>query len=413
MGSKGMIHTGIDGIYTMPSGSHVVDKVYRGQRIYHNFRDRGMLNPKEAEKYLKVCEGEIAQGIKLATKRTAFKVSEVLDKYWNDHLQYLKNKLAYRSLLNRLDGFFGNLLVSDNRDENQLKRSKIDEYKRCRLNSLKKITIGRGKFLYGSEKVSPSTVKTELSTLSCAINFLISEELLFANPISRLCHVEVPQIRKIVLDEGYSWGPQWQWIYENISAGFRLICLILYETGMRPREVLLMRTGWIKCLAPERYIIEVPSEEEKTGQLKEAPVSLRLLPELLDAIKGKSNHDLVIPSTLEKGVSQGRILVAERNLRSAFKIALKQYNEQINTLEFPRIDIKRTTPYAMRRTRITIWDRIDTDACRYAVGHVPKDVHGQHYVVIPHERLFRLVGLEYSPSFMIINGREKVGTKVA
>jgi integrase len=57
------------------------------------------------------------------------------------------------------------------------------------------------------------------------------------------------------------------------------------------------------------------------------------------------------------------------------------------------------SPYALRRTRITIWDAVDSNACRYAVGHVAREVHLRHYVRIPPERLFRLVGLDFSPPF--------------
>jgi hypothetical protein len=55
------------------------------------------------------------------------------------------------------------------------------------------------------------------------------------------------------------------------------------------------------------------------------------------------------------------------------------------------------TPYALRRTRLSVWDGIDENASRYAGGHrlLRKDAHNDHYIRFPLSRLFRLVGLEY------------------
>lgn len=53
------------------------------------------------------------------------------------------------------------------------------------------------------------------------------------------------------------------------------------------------------------------------------------------------------------------------------------------------------TPYALRRTRTTIWDSIDEGAARFATGHTPQDAHGKHYVRMTDQRLFTLVGKTY------------------
>jgi integrase len=66
------------------------------------------------------------------------------------------------------------------------------------------------------------------------------------------------------------------------------------------------------------------------------------------------------------------------------------------------------TPHALRRTRATIWESIDPDACRFALGHSAGDVHTRHYVKMTTERLLGLVGLEYK-RLSLWEGGKKLG----
>ena len=74
-----------------------------------------------------------------------------------------------------------------------------------------------------------------------------------------------------------------------------------------------------------------------------------------------------------------------------------------NSLTRSGLTSKGISPYAFRRTRLTIWDNIDSNASKYASGHKFKEVHGKNYVKIPHKRLFKLVGLDYQPNLQLLS----------
>jgi integrase len=128
-----------------------------------------------------------------------------------------------------------------------------------------------------------------------------------------------------------------------------------------------------------------PAEIDKTGSEHDVPVSRRLLGLFLSMGLGTRRADagdIVFPAQRRRSGVRG-------NIETAFRSALGRCG----------LDGRGISPYALRRTRITIWDAVDSNACRYAVGHVSREVHLRHYVRISHERLFRLVGLDFRPPF--------------
>jgi integrase len=72
------------------------------------------------------------------------------------------------------------------------------------------------------------------------------------------------------------------------------------------------------------------------------------------------------------------------NIKTAWNTAIKRAGLQNMNL----------TPYCLRRTRLSIWDQIDSDCSRYCGGHVPSDVHSLHYVKYTNSRIFKLVNIE-------------------
>ncbi len=171
--------------------------------------------------------------------------------------------------------------------------------------------------------------------------------------------------------------------YLNIVGSVKPIVLTLYETGMRPKEVFNMRWNWLIKKSEDRWLINIPAVIDKTDYEHDAPVSLKLLT-MLKEMGIQFDDSLVFPSPVTGEVRMG--------IYSAFT----------SSLITSKLRGRGITPYALRRTRTTIWDAIDSNASRYAVGHVSKEVHQKNYVKIPPERLFRLVGLDYKPELKII-----------
>jgi integrase len=194
----------------------------------------------------------------------------------------------------------------------------------------------------------------------------VDDEILPRNPVLRFCKVHVPRKRKIVLDHGQPFGPEWISFYRNIPEKWRLFFLICYETGMRPGEVSKMETTWLKE-TPYGFIIEIPQDSEKTAfHDRRIPVSPILKKRLLPYIEN-CNNKLFCSSRYEKAVKK---TIKAAGLRDEI------------------------TAYALRRTRATIWDAIDSSAARVALGHSPLDPHEESYVEITTARLFRLVGIQ-------------------
>jgi integrase len=206
------------------------------------------------------------------------------------------------------------------------------------------------------------------------LNFAKKNGSIVNNPISGYEHAKQPKPKKIILDEGYEDGPQWNAIIRNADPDTFPILTCLYETGMRPAEVFLMQWDWIKEKREDAFLIEIPQHLEKTGAIRTIPVSPKLL-EVFNKLPRISKYVFPSPVTGE----------ARKGIQRAFDGILKRSG--LNNTEI--------TPYALRRTRITIWDAVDSDCCRYVVGHTPKDVHGRNYREFTSERLFKLVGIEF------------------
>ena len=217
------------------------------------------------------------------------------------------------------------------------------------------------------------------------INLLIDDGILTTNPIKKWIKVEQPQPKKVILDSGYENGFQWSTIYNELADCVKPIAMVLYETGMRPVEVFHMRWHWLERLEEDFWVINVPSVDtvdgeivfkEKTGKAHTVPVSPRLL-RMFKLIGMQNTTDLIFPGPKNRG--------PRSDIESAFTNALKRSG----------LHGKGISPYCLRRTRATIWDRVDPVACMHALGHVSKEVHYRHYVEVPLDRLFTLVGLEY------------------
>jgi len=401
---------------------YLYDRVVSGQRIYHRFVDG--TDEKTAEKWVAKKISEVVSGRYLPESVTrSLTVRDLLNAYWQEHLSiintaYTKNR---RYHLDRIDAFFGGLTIPPippvygQVPEDVLSAAHVERYIRER--SQHKNNRGMN--------IAPSTIQDELDVLSQAIKFCMerSKSLRIGyNPIKGYERPKQDDPSKIVLDEGAENGPEWKAIYSICSDSIKQLVLCLYETGMRPIEVFSMRRKWWKKYAADRWIIEIPNSrdfKEKTGKKRRVPVSLHLLEAMLPLLRKMKLNDLFFPSPATGGirtngwpafsnaVEKVKDMASDASEFEAFpefhEWALEEsWNEVAISLawEVRNFDGEGVTPYALRRTRLSIWDAIDEGASRYAGGHVgehynSRDTHRKHYIRYPLSRLFRLVGLEY------------------
>jgi integrase len=347
--------------------SYTIDKMCDGVRIK---RRLGQITLSAAlEQY-----GDILSSAKkgqLDTKTaSSFTVDETLVHYYNSHLQHIKSGANAKFHIPAISRHIGHKKVL------QLRRSDIDHYKLCRTKEgkLSKTKEGKpNKFIPLSER----TIQAELQHLNMAINRAVDDELIPRNTISRFCKVSIPRRKKIVLDHGVEFGPEWIQLYKHLPEQWRLFFLICYETGMRPAEVANLNTSWVTFLThnQDELLITVPAESEKTGfNDRRIPVSRILKKRLLKIIQDRP----------------GKVFTSWDYFK-AFNKAVK--NGKLRS---------EITAYSLRRTRATIWDAIDSQAARVALGHVPLDPHEESYVEITNERLFKLVNITMKHKFKLV-----------
>lgn len=337
----------------LPSGlqfdgkNYTIDKWVMRKRLHKRL---GPVSRKEAEEALAEGITDIKRGKHVSSSAGSLTVNDLLRYYYEHHLKHVVSGKDAKWHIPTISRLMGNQRVMD------LKKSDIETFKRVRGSEKTKSKTGTG------HPISPRTIQAELQLLTMAIKYAIGDRLIPSNPVDGLCGVEVPRKKKIVLDHGEYNGEEWEKLYKAIPDHWKLFVLTCYETGMRPSEVINLKSDWIKSVNGG-YIIEVPADQEKTGfNDRRIPISKRLEVELLnkeDPLFEHADYFKMIRQSVKKAGLRGEI-----------------------------------TLYALRRTRATIWDAIDSGAARVALGHVPADVHEESYVEITNDRLMRLVGIE-------------------
>jgi len=343
-----------------------VDASFRGVRIIEAVGP----SRKQAEDLLVLRKTQIVEQKYFPARAScSLTVSSVLSTYWDEHLQH--GKRAYTAIVKiRLDHvavFFGGMRVA------ALVQADIDDYIRAR-------GVCRNQ---SGNALSPTTIRDEILVLTSALrwcNTRSRENRIQSNPLSgcRLPKRAMP--KKTLLDEGMQ-GDQWEALFANVHPVDRDIVLCLFESGMRPKEAFLMRWEWIERLADDRWLVRVPAVDlgvdiEKTGADRRIPVSPAWLESLRAIEGGAQKHGLVYPSP-----ATGE---ARHTIKRAFSTAVRNAGLQGRGL----------TPYCLRRTRLSIWDQVDSGASKYVSGHVATETHYRNYVGFPPARLFRLVGIE-------------------
>jgi integrase len=352
-----MISPKIPGL-RLKNGKIQIDKVVEGVRIYRTLDTSNIIL---AQKIMARLVNDVLERHYLPQRKNLLTVRKIIGEYWDGHMKHKKYAYNAKFILAAVDKRLGEMKI------HSITKADIKKYIRERLADKKR---------NGSPGcISPRTVQMELQYLSMAVNFAIDNKLLDINPIKRFIHVAQEMPKKVVLDDGRENGKEWAAIYSAANSDIKPILLTLYETGMRPNECLQMRWNWLTQKDERRYTITVPPSADKTGYEHDVPMSTRLL-EQFKSMGIRTCDSLIFPSPIRK--NRPRHSIREAFISALYKCGLTK---------------KGITPYALRRTRITIWDAIDTNASRYAAGHIPREIHLRHYVRVPPERLFKLVGL--------------------
>lgn len=366
--------TGVPGV-RINKGVYLIDKEYKGQRIT---RRVGSIENTSLEDVKTILTKEMylidnPETNRKFTDGSKLSVLDALEYLWEERLKYKKYANAITCYLKQVSARLGNKLVKD------LKKIDFERYIRERLNDTSK---NKGQ----NRTISRRTVQIEVKYLSAAINLLVDDGVLERNHISKFIKIKLDKPKQVIFDDGKEYGPQYRGLIEAMSPKVREMVEVLYETGMRPVDLFNMRWGWLMPKEHGCWIIRIPAEEcvdgvrvyeEKTRNQHDIPVSPRAL-EVFKAVgMSTASKKLVFPSNVT-----GKV---RKDIRTGFNSALEAAG-------LTGLDI---TPYALRRTRITIWDEIDPTACRVAAGHAINEVHVKHYVNITPSRLFKLVGIEY------------------
>ena len=395
----------------------IFDRVVCGTRIFHRFAHGTTERTAELWVSKKISEAVSHKYIP-ESKSCSLTVRQVLNAYWQEHLSSITS--AYREIrkyhLDRMDEFFGNFIIPavspmhGQVSPRILTASQVDRYIADRSKDDNK---------HGG-KISPGYIQDEINVLVQAINHCMGRSGLVRisyNPIKGYARPKQKDTSPIVLDEGVEDGAQWRAIYYKSTLAVKPLVLTLYETGMRPKEVFAMRRSWwIEC-SPDRWVIMFPPEfVEKSLKERRVPVSLALLEMMRPRLQTMVPDDLFFPSPkagairtnswqgFENAVKRVRSMATGASKFSDYsefvawaRKASWQQDDISVAWEVRGFNGKVVTPYALRRTRISIWDAIDENASRYVSGHkLKKDCHNTHYVRFPLQRLFRLVGLDYN-----------------
>ncbi len=344
-----MRSTPIRGIYER-NGAKIIDKVVDGVRVYENC---GPVSLKFAEQVLSKKTAAVLEGRYFPEKQIrSLTVTAALNTYWSDKLQHLASAKNARYLLSRIDQMLGPIPLKN------LTIAHVEKYKRDRAGQ---------KTRYGTP-IKPRTIQAELDQLNLALNWMRKNRYILANPIAGFEKVEQSRPKKIHLDEGREDGNEWQRLYNAAGDDLKPVIVTLYETGMRPSEVFQMRWGWIDFI---RRVIRIPAEAEKTRDGRTVPVSEKLYALLCSL---PQTGGLVFPSPAGEG--------RRGSIKKAFDGAVRRSG----------LTGRGITPYALRRTRLTIWDAKDPAAAMAAGDHTQSSTHYDHYVTITDDRLLRLVG---------------------
>ena len=295
------ITAGIKGL-SLAKGRYIVDRVVCGSRIFHRFELGTDL--RTAELWISKKISEAISGRYLPESKTrSLTVRDLLNAYWNEHLfstsQEYKESRKFH--FDRIDSFFGCLIIPafppihGQVMAGILTAGDVERYIHQRSKEKKK----NGWF------ISPSTIQDEINVLAQAIHHCMKRSLslrISYDPIAGYSRPKQKDPDKIVIDEGTNDGPVWRAIYSKCSVLAQPLVLCLYETGMRPKEVFFLRRSWFVECAPDRWIIEFPSDfQEKTSkERRRVPISLRLLESIKPILQSLEPNDLIFPSPRTK-----------------------------------------------------------------------------------------------------------------
>jgi integrase len=373
--AKGIVQTEIPGIYQMPCGSYVIDCFVKGQRIYHNFRNRSCdIGLKTVTDEMTVRKAEAILGrSRQAEKQRSLTIRQALEFYWENKAKLLGSHVSVKSLLTMLDAKLGHLLARN------LIMADLNNYVRARKHDVTRF------------KRPPSlrTIEAELDQLSIAMNWTKRNRLLVETPIpegwKKEIRVSFPRDTQQphVLDEGEMNGKQWQALLAHAHPDLHAPLLLMYETGMRRNEILNLRWDWVEV---DSRRIHLPGWYDggmitKSRRSREIPLSTMALAAISLTI-----GDRRIGSQWVFWRANGRRL---RSLNKLFRLARMR-------AELPAW----VTPHSLRRTRATIWNALDEPAAMRALGHEDTRVHRRHYLLVSDKRLDDMAGLGKSAGML-------------
>jgi integrase/recombinase XerC len=249
-----------------------------------------------------------------------------LEQRKNDFLQYLRFEKRYSA----------HTITAYQQDLNQFQRYLEQEYQTPELAEVSHFHIRSWLAFLKDHQDKERTINRKISTLNSFFKFLLKAQVIEKNPVSQLHALRLPERLPVYLKESET-----DILLEvlEFEEGFkgatdRMICELLYQTGMRRSELAALKEGDIEWSLKQIRILGKGNKERLV------PVSNLLLDRIKEYLQQKSNienadkdHLLVLES--------GQPLYVEYIYKT-----VKKYLTMITTL-------KKRSPHVLRHTFAT------------------------------------------------------------
>ncbi len=195
-------------------------------------------------------------------KGAELKVSEILDRYWTEHLQYTKSGPGYKYFYASAKNAFGHYTLVD------LRKEEIERFMRA--------TVGKKK-KRGESTIKPATVNRIFQFLSSAINHGIRTDAIrgVKNPCALVRKLPENNVRDITIDRG-----QYESLIQALPDYLRPVVSFAYFTGCRKGEVLALKKKDIDLFQNVAHV-----RDSKNGEARFVPLHPELKETLIDLLK--------------------------------------------------------------------------------------------------------------------------------
>ena len=193
----------------------------------------------------------------------------------NDFISYLRFEKRYSP----------HTLTSYQKDLDQFNQYFTEQFGQVELPSIQHFHIRSWLAELKDEENTPRTINRKMSALNSFFKFLIKQQLVSKNPVLQLHALRLPERLPVYLKENETSILLEELQFEEGFKGFtdRLICELLYQTGMRRNELLQLQESDIEWSLRQIRILGKGNKERLV------PVSPMLMETIKEYFQEKAN----------------------------------------------------------------------------------------------------------------------------